>query len=179
MRNLTRLLCVLGLMVSVALAESLDETRKKAENGDARAQSKLGGMYFFGNDVPKDYEEAVKWFRLAAEQGFAPAQSHLGVMYQTGEGVPKDYAEAVKWFRKSADQGNALAHFSLGGMYFLGEGVPKDLVQAHVWWNIAGANGNKVVKEHLSTLEKQMTPEQKAEAMKLARELFAKLPKKK
>ena len=60
MKYLTRLLCVLGLFVSVAFAESLDETRKKAEAGDARAQSKLGGMYFFGNDVPKDYEDPVR-----------------------------------------------------------------------------------------------------------------------
>jgi len=30
-RNLTRLLCVFALSVSVAFAESLDETRKKAE----------------------------------------------------------------------------------------------------------------------------------------------------
>jgi|GEM_PF-2179633 hypothetical protein len=31
MRNLTRLLCVFALSVSVAFAESLDETQKKAE----------------------------------------------------------------------------------------------------------------------------------------------------
>jgi TPR repeat protein len=54
MRNLTRLLCVLGLLVSVALAESLDETRKKAEKGDARAQFNLGVMYSKGEGVPKD-----------------------------------------------------------------------------------------------------------------------------
>jgi hypothetical protein len=48
MRMLTRLLCVFGLLLSVAFAESLSETRKKAEAGDARAQYNLGRMYHYG-----------------------------------------------------------------------------------------------------------------------------------
>jgi TPR repeat protein len=143
MKNLIRLLCVLGFLVSVVFAESLDDTRKKAESGDAAAQFSLG------------------------------------LKYANGNGVPKDSAEAVKWYRRSADQGNFVAQTILGMMYRNGEGVPKDLVQAHVWWNIAGAAGNEGVKKHLATLEKEMTSDQKAEATKLARELFAKLPKKK
>ncbi len=67
----------------------------------------------------------------------------------------------------------------LGQLYLNGFGVPKDLVQAHAWFNIAGAGGNQVAVETLVTVEGNMTSEQKAEAMKLARELFAKLPKKK
>ena len=35
MRCLTRLLCVSALLVSVAFADSFDETRKKAEQGYA------------------------------------------------------------------------------------------------------------------------------------------------
>ena len=44
MRFLTRILCASALLVSVAFAESLSETRKKAEKGDANAQRKLGWM---------------------------------------------------------------------------------------------------------------------------------------
>jgi TPR repeat protein len=62
-------------------------------------------------------------------------------------------------------------------MYAEGEGVLKNLVQAHVWFNIAGANGKEDAKKNLAIIEKEMTQDQKAEAMKLARELFAKLPK--
>ena len=106
MRNLTRLLCVFGLLLSVAFAQSLSETRKKAEQGDAAAQ------------------------------------------------------------------------FNLGWMYDTGTGVPKDLVQAHVWFNIAGANSHEDAKKLLAIVEKDMTPDQKTEAMKLAREMFARLEKK-
>jgi hypothetical protein len=36
-------------------------------------------MYDSGKGVPKDYEEAVKWFRRAAEQGHSKAQNNIGV----------------------------------------------------------------------------------------------------
>jgi len=35
-------------------------------------------MYDRGQGVPKDYKEAVKWYRLAAEQGVPKAQFSLG-----------------------------------------------------------------------------------------------------
>ncbi len=46
-----------------------------------------------------------------------------------------------------------------------------------MWWNIAGAKGNEDAKKNLAIIEKQMSSEQKAEATKLARELFERLPK--
>ena len=51
-------------------------------------------------------------------------------------------------------------------------------IYRHAWWNIAGSQGLEDAKKNLVSLEKEMTAEQKAEAMKLARELFARLPKK-
>ena len=178
MRNLTRLLCVFGLLLSVAFAQSLSETRKKAEQGDAAAQFNLGLMYADGDGVPKDAVEAVKWYRKAAEQGNAKAQTNLGLMYANGDGVPKDQTEAVKWYRKAAEQGNTNAQYNLGNMYNRGEGVPRDLVQAHMWWNIAGAKGDEDAKKILAIIEKQMTDSQKEKATDLARELFARLEKK-
>ena len=45
------------------------------------AQYDLGGMYYNGQGVAKNYAEAMKWFRKAADQGSANAQYGLGVMY--------------------------------------------------------------------------------------------------
>ena len=75
--------------------------------------------------VPQDYEEAVKWYRLAAEQGYANAQYNLGLMYDNGEGVPQDYAEAVKWYRLAAEQGMLHAQYNLGVMYDNGKAFLK------------------------------------------------------
>ena len=115
--------------------------------------------------------------RQAAEQGNAVAQFNLGRMYALGDDVPKDNVEAVKWYRKAAEQGNADAQTCLGVQYYRGFGVPRDLVQAHAWFNVAAAVGIETAERGRSTAEGSMTPEQIAEAMKLARELFAKLPK--
>ena len=79
--------------------------RPLAEQGDAAAQYDLGLMYHIGEDVPQDYAEAVKWWRMAAEQGHAKAQNNLGVMYGTGRGVPTDDALAYMWFNLAATQG--------------------------------------------------------------------------
>ena len=113
MSNLTRLLCVLGLLVSVAFAESPDETRKKAEVGDAEAQFNLGVTYAIGEGVPKDSAEAAKWYRLAAHQGNALAQFSLGIMYENGEGVPNDIVQAHVWWNIAGAAGHEDAKKSL------------------------------------------------------------------
>lgn len=43
--------------------ETFEQTRAKAEKGDASAQSNLGFCYSQGQGVAKDDVEAVKWFR--------------------------------------------------------------------------------------------------------------------
>ena len=100
------LLSLLCLCLSVSgQATDLEELRKKAEAGDAEAQSSLGFCYQHGQGVPRDKAEAVKWYCLAAEQGFAKAQHSLGGCYAYGFGVEKDNAEAAKWYRLAAEQG--------------------------------------------------------------------------
>ena len=175
MKNLFVLILFSLVVVLPALAQ--DETsvlRTKAEQGDKDAQLKLGVMYAEGEIVSKDIVEAVKWFRKAAEQGDADAQFNLGLSYDTGDGAPKDSVEAVRWYRKAAEQGKADAQFNLGQAYYYGNGVPKDLVQAHMWFNLSGAKGTEEAKHNLEIVEKQMSAEQKAEAMKLARDRWTK-----
>jgi len=124
-----------------------------------------------------DYATAIRLIRPLADQGDAEAQLDLGAMYQNGQGVPQDYATAVRWFRKAADQGDAIAQNNLGLMYYNGQGVPQDYVQAHMWLNLAAAtfpatdaeSRQKAVKNR-DFVASKMTPEQIAEAQKLARE---------
>ena len=110
------------------------------------------------------------WISGFAYQGDARTQNKLGLMYDKGLGVTQDYAEAVRWYRKAADQGNAPAQYNLGFMYDKGWGVAQDYVQAYMWYNLAAAKGNNFARENRNFLAKQMTPEQIAEAQRLARE---------
>ena len=119
-----------------------DETKGKAESGDAKAQDALGRMYANGDGVTKDSAEAAKWYRKAADQGFAVAQLCLGRIYSEGNGVPKDSAEAVIWYRKAADQGNPAGQCALGAMYATGDGVSKDSAEALKWYRKAADQGD-------------------------------------
>ena len=141
------------------------------EQGFAAAQFTLAGMYYMGHAVPQNYQEAIKWFRLAANQDNAVAQYTLGRMYEKGEGVPQDYTEAMKWVRLAAEQGDTTAQGFLGLMYGKGQGMPKDDVLAHMWMNLAVGQREEIAIKTRDTLGKLMTPAQLAEAQRLARSL--------
>ncbi len=86
-----------------------------------------------------------------------------------------NYAAALRQWRPLAKQGNAKAQYNLGIMYDKGRGVRQDYAQAHMWYNLAasrfppGAKRDKAVKNR-GIVAKRMTPAQKSEAQKLARE---------
>jgi TPR repeat protein len=148
-------------------------TRKAAEQGDADAQHKVGVAYFFGNGVPEDKAEGVKWFRKAAEQGDADAQSNLAFAYSSGRGVPEDDAEAVKWWLKAAEQGHATAQTNLGVMYDIGAGVPEDDVEAYAWYSVVATDvEQRGAVNKRDEIKRGLTPDQLTAAQKRAAELF-------
>ena len=65
-------------------ALAVEEFRKLAEQGNARAQSHLGYMYYVGDGVPQSFAEARKWYEKAAVQGDKDAQYNLAVAYEIG-----------------------------------------------------------------------------------------------
>ena len=118
-----------------------------------------------------DYETALREFKSSRDP-----MSHtiLGMMYDEGLGVLQDYKEAVKWYTKAAEQGDADAQGSLGSMYSSGHGVLQDNVYAHMWFNIASSNGNENARDSRDLAAEIMTPDQLAEAQRLARECVKK-----
>ncbi len=122
-----------------------------------------------------DYATALKEWRPLAKQGDADGQYGLGILYRYGNGVPRNRAEGARWLRLAAEQGNSAAQRTLGDLYYIGRGVPKDYVLAHMWYNLAVARlprgrtfDNTVFLRDV--VESYMTPEQIAEAQRLARE---------
>ena len=53
---------------------SIEELLALAEKGYAQAQYSLGVRYKYGEGVPKNSQEALKWIKKSAEQGYAEAQ---------------------------------------------------------------------------------------------------------
>ena len=97
------------LFASSAFANEFEDTLSRAEAGDTSAQVLLGAMYDFGNGVPQDYSEAVKWYRAVAEKGHVHSQLRLGFLYYHGHGVLEDYIRAHMWYNIASANGNDIA----------------------------------------------------------------------
>jgi len=155
-------------------ATALKYWRPLAELGHARAKFYIGLMYRDGRGVRQDNAEAVKWFRKAAEQGDPDGQALLGFLYEIGLGVPQNDAEAAKWYGMAAEQGDAAAQYNLGVLYANGQGVPQDNVLASMWWNIAASSGDEDAANYRDKMATKLTPNQIAEAQRMAREWMEK-----
>jgi len=149
---------------------ALKTFRPLAEEGNADAQFYVAVMYYNGQGVPQNDEEAVQWFRKAAVKGHARAENNLGGLYMEGRGVPRDNKEAAKWYRRAAEQGLAQAQYNLGFMYGKGAGVPRDFVLAYMWFSLALENGIQSADELRNAAGAFLTPAQMEKAQRLVRE---------
>lgn len=73
----------------------------------ADVEYQTGYRYEHGEGLPKNLEQAARWYSRAATAGDPRAQFNLGRMYATGQGVPEDLTKAVDLWIKSAQQGNS------------------------------------------------------------------------
>jgi len=76
---------------------------ESAQKGDADAQFELGKNYETGRiGLPKDLEQAQRWYHAAADQGDPYALASLGIMYNFGKGVRQDYVQAFMYYELAA-----------------------------------------------------------------------------
>jgi uncharacterized protein len=135
-----------------ASEEDFREAMKRAEKGDSEAQLSVGMMYSFGEGVPQNFEEALKWYRRAAVAGNPIAQNNLGTMYLSGRGVPKNAAEGSRWLRLAADQGYSQAEMNLGAVYADGVGGVRNPAEAVRWFRKAAEQGDPEAERNLGAI---------------------------
>ncbi|WP_162917374.1 tetratricopeptide repeat protein [Dongia deserti] len=75
--------------------------RPLAEGGDVTMQLLVGSIYDYGQGVPQDDAEAVKWYERAAAQGSAKGQYQAGAVYARSPQV-KDPVQGYKWLTIAA-----------------------------------------------------------------------------
>jgi TPR repeat protein len=125
----------------VVTPDTLAKIKSAAEQGDAKAQTRLGYKYHLGSGVAKDDFEAVRWWRKAADQNNSFAEVALAKAYYVGfGGLPKDFGESRRLYLLAASQGNPIGQVVTGALYHLGDGVPKDDIEAVKWWRKAAEN---------------------------------------
>jgi hypothetical protein len=110
-----------GFKADRAIADSiiraaLPAIQKFADDGRAWAQSDIGSLYEDGLVLPRNYTDAVYWYRSAAKQGYPGAQTNLGIMYARGRGVTTSRRTAIEWFQRAAKQGDSVAQRNLEAM---------------------------------------------------------------
>ncbi len=126
----------------------------------------IGLFYHMGEGVPKDDQEALKWWRKAAAEGDSNSQRCLDELTwnekkpndkpgdfelrqaQHELNLPNPDREAAKsWLQKSADRGNPVADFELGNYYLKSGNFPfrfglnRDYVNAEKYYEMSADGG--------------------------------------
>ena len=121
---------LIGIALTVG-AQTPEELRARAAEGDAEAMNYLGYLLINGSeDMEKDVAEGLQWLARAASAGDVKAASNLGWLYLNGEVVDRDVELAVKWFEQASEAGLPVAQSILGDLYLEGRGVRQDSVAA-------------------------------------------------
>ena len=69
---------------------------KAAELGDAAAQGTLGTLYFFGQGVRQNYNEAYFWLALAASQPSPRQEQYASNRQMAGAHITADEVDSAK-----------------------------------------------------------------------------------
>jgi TPR repeat protein len=78
-----------------------EKAKPAADKGDELLAK--GKAYLYGDQSPRNCQQALNYLNKAAELGNAGARSQLGAMYATGHCVPLDRVRAYGWFSLAAD----------------------------------------------------------------------------
>lgn len=169
-----------------------------AEAGDAKAQFKLAELYERGNGVPKNDEEAFRWY-LSAEKLYIEDDVYFGMMknvsyevgkcYARGQGVQKNFDEALRRLLPIADpkltedtHWMVNAQIDVAIIFADPEYSRHDLMAAYAWLSLAasyapsgedyGIGSHESLSQLRDTFAKRLTPAQLKEAQKHSAKLF-------
>lgn len=88
-------------MKEVPYPQIFSKLLKQAESGDVASQYQVATNFDSGALIPRDFDQALKWYRRAAKNNHKESQFLLGYFYCRGLGVTKDAKLANDWLRKS------------------------------------------------------------------------------
>ena len=124
--------------------------------GHIRAAEAIGGIYFWGQGVARDYPQAMAAYKVGAEGGDAKCQHQLGIMYYLGQGVAVHYEQARLWLEKAAAQNYTIAVGQLATMYHLGKGVTPSWRRARELYKRAIELGLSEAVQNMQNLTKSI-----------------------
>lgn len=116
--------------------------RPRAEAGDSAAQMLLAEIYARGLGVPRDNDEASKWYRLAAEKDIPEAQLQYAlILLEDEDSSPEEKEKARGLMKEAADAGNGNAQFNFGQMIIDERPGSRSLAEAYPYFLGAAEKG--------------------------------------
>lgn len=101
-------------------ADTVSSTETLSIDTTKVAADTVAGVYIPVTGVPRDYSEAMKWYRMAAAQNDYLAMINIGALYESGLGVTQNANEAGGWYAKAENTGGANAIQGIATMYASG-----------------------------------------------------------
>ena len=142
------LLLISWFNVSWAEYASLSDLMQKADSGDAVAQRDLGLVYV----EIEDFENALKWLRMAVNEGDGIAQYNLARLYHFAQGVDKNVQQAIHYYELSAKQGNFKAINNIAYIYEHGDSVNQNFKKATSLYRKSALLGNSHAQYNLAQM---------------------------
>lgn len=118
----------------------ISDLLRKAQEGNAEAQWRLGKLYAKGEGVPQSDANAKYWYEQAAVQkdiGIDVLED-LACLYMEEDGIPENQEKAIEWFERAAARGSTWAMCNLAAIYALRD----DNDKARYWYEQAAAYGD-------------------------------------
>jgi TPR repeat protein len=132
--------------------DEVELIRRRASEGDARAQLDYARILDVGDGVPEDRIEARRWYESASELGLAEAIHELGVSFLPGTASSPDLARAKDLLATAADLGYSEAAYTLALVLYNGMGAEIARGEAAQWLSRAAAEGHAWAQQKLGDM---------------------------
>lgn len=110
-----------------------------ADEGLLKAQSFIALRYAEN----QQWDDAVRYFKMAAEKQDLTSIFNLAVCYENGFGVAQDAGKAIHLYLSAAKKGHVMSQFCIGDSYEKGvRGMRKDSKEAMKWYRRAAEQGH-------------------------------------
>ena len=119
--------------------------KRLADEGSIDAIFQYAVMLYTGNGIDLNYEESLKYFKMAADKGHIVSAYNYGYMLLQGLGAVVNILEAAKYLKIAADGNFPKALLTYATLLMNGNGIPKNMKGAahyfHVLANLGDPDG--------------------------------------
>lgn len=122
-----------GIGRSSDLLKALDYYDQSILLENDKAMAHLSFLYLGNQKLPKDFNKAIYWAKLASAKGNSLGMNNLGFCLRYGQGIPKDIPQAFQLFLTAAkEHENCIAMEHLFSFYIKGDGEEEGIVERNI-----------------------------------------------